>query len=83
MVAISFVVLVVVLLGAVLALDCGCAKTPKPDPLMTRIDELIDIQYKIANELSQMNLILDNKKDVGDYDPVWKDIPGMEKSDSG
>lgn len=51
-----------------------------PSVLESQLDELIDIQYKIANELSQMNLILDNKKDIGDYDPIWKTIPGMESS---
>lgn len=50
------------------------------DPIVKVLNELVDVQYKIANELAQMNLILDNKKDVGDYDPIWRDIPGMEKS---
>lgn len=51
----------------------------REDKLLSKLDELIDIQYKIANELAQMNLVLDNKKDISDYDPIWKSIPGMEQ----
>lgn len=48
--------------------------------LICHINELVDVNYKIANELAQMNLILDNKKDISDYDPIWKSIPGMEQA---
>jgi hypothetical protein len=43
--------------------------------------ELVDVGFKIANELSQMNLIAEGKRDLTDFDPNWKDMPGMEKSD--
>ena len=36
------------------------------DALLHILDDGVDALTKIANELSQMNLILDNKKDLTD-----------------
>jgi len=66
-------------------LSCACSE-PEPDPyarLYDVLDEIVDIGYKMANELSQMNMIAEGKRDLTDYDPDWANIPGMEKSGKG